>query len=113
MGVVFQCTDQFGREVELTDDTWYNHIVPKHRIMDGYERCVQKALTDPYRVRDDRAEPDRINFYRPQTHPKRLKSFVKVVVQYYPPDRSGRISGKVVTAFLTDHFVEGEEQLWP
>lgn len=113
MGVMLCCIDPMGSRIVLTDDTWYGHILPGHGIMDGYDSCVEKAITDPHRIMDDRAYTGRINYYRHKTHPKHPKMYVKVCVEFRASDRDGVVRGKVVTAFLTGRFEEGEEQIWP
>ena len=98
--LVWLVQDRWGREIMLDEDTWYDHIVPGHRVLRGHEAAVAKALTNPYRVMHDQWYTNRENFYRPRTHPVSPDLYLKVCVE-------------VVTAFLTPTIGSKERQRWP
>lgn len=98
----------------LTEEIWLNHILDSHPEFKGLETCIEKAITDPYRVMQDARDPTRECMYRHRTLPGRLSRFyLKVVVAFRPTGSSGILVGTVLTAFATDRIKSTEKQLWP
>jgi hypothetical protein len=106
--VIWLVQDRWGRDFVLCEDTWYNHILPRHHVLRGYEAAVAEVLTGPSRVMLDAIHPMREGFYRPRTHPEYPELFLKVCVEL-----SSAIDGFVVTAFLTPTIQVDEVQRWP
>jgi hypothetical protein len=100
--------DRLGRDIVLSEDIWYNHIVLGHRILRGYDAAVAKVLTNPYRVMHDVLYGNRECFYRQRTHPDFPDLLLKVCVEFESAD-----TGMVITAFLTPSIRAGEVQRWP
>lgn len=51
--LIFSTTDYFGNLLELTEDTWLNHVLDPtgHPQMSGYENLVKQVVQDPYEIR--------------------------------------------------------------
>ena len=113
MADVLRCTDRWGREIVLTDECWNGHILPDRAILRGLESRLEVVLTDPYRVRRDATNPSRECFYRHRTLPGMPRLFLKVVVEFRPIGPNGVLDGSDITAFPTNHFKTGEQQIWP
>jgi hypothetical protein len=106
--VIWLVKDRWGRDFVLYADTWYNHILPRHRFLAGHEAAVAKVLTNPYRVMLDATEPMRECFYRMRVHPDFPDVFLKVCVEL-----ASNRGGLVVTAFLAPTIRSDEVQRWP
>lgn len=90
-----RCVDPLGREVLLTRERWFDHIVARHDEFRGREFLVREALTAPDFVNRDRRRPMRELFYRVSPLPEPYTDLlVRVVVKFYA-------AGEVVTA----HFI--------
>jgi hypothetical protein len=100
--------DRWGRDFVLYDDTWYNHILPRHRLLLGHEAAVAKVLTNPFRVMHDATDSLRECFYRRRVHPDFPDLFLKVCVEL-----TSNRGGLVVTAFLAPTIRSDEVQQWP
>ena len=106
--VIWLAKDRWGRDFLLYDDTWYNHILARHRLLLGNEAAVAKVLSDPFRVMHDATNPQRECFYRRRVHPDFPELYLKVCVEM-TSDRGGF----VVTAFLAPNIRSDEVQRWP
>lgn len=114
MAELVRCSDCRGRLVVLTEEIWNGHILDSHPEFQGLEACVEKAITDPYRVTQDAMHSSRECMYRHRTLPGHLNRFyLKVVVAFRPTGPSGVLVGTVVTAYATDRIKRTEKQLWP
>ncbi len=103
MANVFEATDPRGRRVTCTDETWDNHILTGHPIMEGQEGDVQAAIQKPtIGIFRDAHFEDREVYYL-----LKRRTYVKVVVRF-----DGDV-GTVITAFETDSPKRGERMIWP
>jgi hypothetical protein len=62
--VAFVCADRWGREITLYEDTWYDHIMEKHRTLAGRLSVVEAAIVRAETVTHDRTSQSRECFYR-------------------------------------------------
>lgn len=106
--VIWLVKDRWRRDFVLYEDTWYNHVLLRHRLLIGHEAAVAKVLTNPFRVMHDATNPLRECFYRMRGHPDFPDHFLKVCVEL-TSDRGGL----VVTAFLAPTIRSDEVQRWP
>ena len=106
--VIWLVKDRWARDFVLYEDTWYNHILPRHFVLHGREPDVAAVLTSPFRVMSDAVHPMRECFYRLGAHPEHPRLLLKVCVELTTVS-----GGFVVTAFLTPKIQEDEVQHWP
>lgn len=53
-----QMTDPLGRQITLTERTWYEHIVEGHPEIARHQALVEAAIADPLVIRLSRSDPD-------------------------------------------------------
>ena len=107
---VFRGHDLWGREIVLTEGCGYNHILANHPVMSGNETCLPTTLAAPHCVMHDATHPHREIFYRLGAVPSVPHLYLKVCVEFLPPESGGADGGKVVTAFPTGRFKPKERQ---
>ena len=114
---VWLCRDRWGREIVLTEESWYGHIIFEHPVMHGNDALVADAITAPHRVMYDAEHDDREAFYRlgrvPNAPRRLLHRYLKVCVEFLPAGAGGAVLGRVVTAYPSNQFKPGERQKWP
>jgi hypothetical protein len=95
-----------GVPIRCREDTWFDHIVDEHNVMEDREDEVQRALAAPMAIYQDADLPAvRLCFYgRPRT--STAMWFTKVVVEY------AQDSAEVVTAYLTPSIKRSEMIVW-
>ena len=91
--------DPLGREFELSDHTWYEHIPSGHPEVSKHKDLVEAALTEPIKIIHSQSHDDRRIYYGRGPRPKVMMAVVA--------DLS---NGKVVTAYLVKKFVKGVEE---
>ncbi len=102
-----RCRDRWGREIVLTDDVWYGKILRKRAHFATALSALQRTLTDPEQVNQDRTFGEREVFYRQELLPPPDGwSILKVVVAFVEGE------GRVVTAFATFNVHPEERCLW-
>jgi hypothetical protein len=99
--------DRWQSDIVLYEDTWFDHILPGHNDLRGFEAVVAKVVEKPYRVMHDELEENRECFYA-QILPVFPGVVVKVCVEFV-----SEREGVVVTAFLAANIRTSEEQRWP
>src|SRR3712207_3152678 len=76
-----RCRDPLGREIVLMDDRWYGKVLVDRPELQSALDVVERTITDPDSICDDKFFDDREVFYRrdllPSPHGWKL---VKVVV---------------------------------
>jgi hypothetical protein len=107
MTVLFRCVDPFGREILLTEEVWYGHIVLGHAEFRERQSIVQAALTAPGFINLDRRHPLREVYYRASSLRDPFADLlVRVVVKFYE-------AGEVVTAHFIREPHKQERRKWP
>lgn len=103
--------DPLGRSVTLYQDR-FDHIEQDHGDMADSVHLIQAVVEHPAVIRHDEVHPDRESYYRtfPEIDPT---TFVKVSVEFEPPDEYGLVVGTVITAFQTPRLKRGELPKWP
>jgi len=103
-----ETTDFLGRRIVCTELQWKDHIVgcKHHDYMEGEEKTVIEALTDPdYGLRHiDADDPTKRCYYKSSP---RKDYFTKVVVKF--ENENGEGLGYIVTAFMPDNIRPGEK----
>ena len=114
--LLFSCIDHLGREVELYQDTWYDHVLANRPELANREAAVRRALTAPDHIRIDRFNPNaRVYYKKGDLPPPNHASFVRVVVKfisYETDDGDAQEIGRVATAYLVSSLVHGEAPEW-
>jgi hypothetical protein len=109
---VLRCADQWGREVVLYEDTWYDKIVVDHIDMVDRFDAIIAVLAQPERVHFDATYANGENFYG-RDYPDHPFSpdYLKVVVRY---EFIGDIEvGTIVSAYPAPHYRKnGERFKW-
>ena len=115
MTILLECVDRQQRPVVLTEDVWFQHILPRRPILVGLEHCIPYVLKDPFRVFQDAIHPKRQCFYRQRIIRYRPHLFLKVVVEYEMAEHNGILKsvGMVITVIPVTRFTPGKLQLWP
>ena len=107
MTVLLRCVDPFGREIVLTEEVWFGHIVLGHAEFHERPSIVQAALTTPASIKSDRRYPLREVYYRAAPLPYPFANLlVRVVVKFYE-------AGEVVTAHFIQEPHKQERHKWP
>jgi hypothetical protein len=109
MANLLRCNDRQGRAVVLTEECWYGKILVDHPDMEDQISGVEVTLRDPDGIRLDRTHLRREYFYRTQAHARYSHLYAKVVVEYANSGAQGVQVGRVVTAYLTNDFKQGEQ----
>lgn len=95
------CTDPLGRDIELSDATWYGHLVRNHREMTRLRAEVDRTVASPVEIRFSASDPDCRLYYGPSP---RAGFMICVVVD---------VVGKFVkTAYLAKRVKQGAVE-WP
>ncbi|MDP9363214.1 MAG: hypothetical protein M3Q10_03095 [Chloroflexota bacterium] len=102
-----RCSDPWGREILLTRERWFGHILARHPEFHDREDLVREALTAPDLVNLDRQRPMREVFYRASPLPYPYTDLlVRVVVKFYA-------AGEVTTAHFIGEPHREETRKWP
>ncbi len=103
--------DPLGRSGTRSQDR-YDHIEQDHGDMEGSVHLIQAAIEHPDVIRSDELHPDRESYYRAITESGDI-IFIKVSIEFEPPDDYGLVAGTVITAFQTPRLKRGEQPKWP
>ena len=93
--------DPLGRHVELSDATWYGHIIRNHREMAMLRPQVERTISAPTEVRLSASDADCRLFYGPSPRDGLMICVVADIV-----------AGCVKTAYLARRVKQGEVE-WP
>ena len=113
MAELMRCDDRWSRSIVLTDDSWFNHILIDHDILDGYGHLIEETLVDPDVVTYDRHHSNGENYYRVVSFPPpENESYLKVCVRFEQNHTSGERVGIVVTAYPAFRIKRSEKVKW-
>lgn len=99
---IFQQTDFFGNLVNLSSDTWDNHIVVEHPEMVGYESLVQQTIKDPLEVCESTQYDFGAVFISPPGLGPSVEGIRAVVWYQHWSYQKGSATGLVATAYPID-----------
>jgi hypothetical protein len=112
---ILECSDPWGREIELDEEIWLRKIVrsglrlPEHAL-----DSVRRTIEAPDFVTFDKYHRDGECFYRSHVLPKPLDHlYLKVCVKIIEDLDDATILGRVVTDYPTDRVPKGELPKWP
>ncbi len=115
MAAILECSDQWGRAIELEEDIWLRKIVkgglrlPEHSLV-----SVRLTLEEPDFVMFDKSHGDGECFYRANVLPDPLDHlYLKVCVKINQNLDDATMLGRVLTAYPTDRVPRGEQRKWP
>lgn len=107
MTVLCRCVDPFGREIVLTEEVWFEHLVTGHAEFRERQSMVRAAPTAPEFINFDRSYPLREVYYRASPLPNPFPDLlVRVVVKFYE-------AGEVVTAHFIREPHKQARRKWP
>ncbi|MDI6770105.1 MAG: hypothetical protein QMD04_10590 [Anaerolineales bacterium] len=106
MDIHFTAVDPRGLTISCAKDTWFDKILPIRRWVDGanWEDDVIQAIQDPIFICTDQTFANRACYYK---RPGETSAYMKVVVEFEG------LTGRIITAFETDHLKSGEKYIWP
>lgn len=111
--ILLSCTDRFGREIVLYEDTWYDHILDDHAEMAGQTDELERTIAHAERVTQDQSFADRQCYYRKGNLPWPYdRDHLKVVVELDPVGFAGPLRGVVVTAYSVESIPRREARVW-
>ena len=114
MAALWQCRDQWGRTVVLTDGAWFGHILVEHAVMRPHRHRVRQTVESPEKVRRDQTKHRNEVYYRRWPLRRRGRvSWLKVVVQFTVDPATNTESGTVLTAYPMRRPKPGETRKWP
>ena len=103
-----RCRDPMGREIVLMDDVWHGKILIKRPELHSALDVVERTLTDPELICDDKDFDDREVFYRRDLLPPPYgRKLLKVVVRFATD------AGEVITVFPAFNVNPDERCRWP
>lgn len=87
---MFSTTDPLDRKIVCKSETWNNHIVAGHVIMDGNLKSVKNTIEKPDVIYQSSQTPIR-DVYFSKTDSTYYPLFTKVIVQFNESGDSGEI----------------------
>lgn len=97
---MFSTIDPLGRQIELTEACYLDHILVEHPEMSDVGE-IEATIRRPEMIAEDVIDSNRLIYYRTvQRRPQ--FSMIKVVVEW----------GEVVTAYRVKRLKFGERLLW-
>ncbi len=113
MEPLLQCEDRWGREILLSVETWFGHIIRRHGELLENLDSIEQAIVHADAIHRDVLREDRETFYRfGVLHEPYQHLYLKVIVEFVESE-DGVIIGRVVTAFPTRKIKPREVQRWP
>ena len=108
------CTVHGERQVILTEERWFDHVLDGHDEMADKLPYVEWCLTRPDMINRDAWDPQRECYYVEHISTKGRRGWIKVVVHFDQSVRAVRgVHGYVVTAFVSGRIKRKEDRLWP
>ncbi len=102
-----RCQGRWGREIVLMDDVWYGKILVQRPQLATALDAVERTLSDPDQVNDDKTFANREVFYRRSLLPPPYGwKLLKVVVRFAGAE------GRVITAFPAFNVNPDERYRW-
>ena len=94
-------TDPLSRQIDLSEDTWYGHIVKGHPEMQGLRKEAEAAILQPASIHFSASDENCRLYYAPAPRSPLMICVVAEVV-----------GGFVKTAYLTKRIKPGVQE-WP
>ncbi|HEV2107235.1 MAG TPA: hypothetical protein VGR16_03145 [Thermomicrobiales bacterium] len=113
MPPILRLRDRWGREIVLTEEIWFDHVLPGHRELAAHLSAVERTIVDADQVNRDAGASNRENFYLMGALPDPYQHlYLKVCVQFQR-SAADAIIGRVVTAFPARKIKASEVKRWP
>lgn len=110
MAFIFETTDQWGRAIVLQRTRWTEHVLIQHPELAEHVDAIQETIVSPHVLTLDVRWEQGENYYRASALPEPYtRLYLKVCVHF---DLDNSLTGRVITAYLTDRIKSSEEHKW-